>query len=71
MQFEDTEINLWFERDRAWVELREISTQKTLVEFWDGDVGEAVADGFLSPKDWHGSAWDYYVLMGGTQPRSP
>lgn len=65
MGISETEIHVWFERDRAFVELREISTKKSLVEFWDGAVGQAVEDGFLDPKDWHGSAFAYYNLAGG------
>jgi hypothetical protein len=53
---ENTELHTWFERDRAHVELRAIESQETIVEWWDQDVQEAIEDGFLNPKDYHGSA---------------
>lgn len=43
----DTELNTWFERDRAHVELRNRNTDKTIVEWWDEAVSEAQEDGFL------------------------
>ena len=57
---EETEIYTWFERDRAHVELRDMRDKKTLVEWWNEAVKEAVEDGFLSPKDWHGTAYTYW-----------
>lgn len=54
-----TEIHVWFERDRSHVELRDIGTDTTLVEWWDADVSEAIEDGFLVPGDFHQSAIDY------------
>jgi hypothetical protein len=50
---------VWFERDRAHVELRDIATDKTLIEWWDTAVSEAIEDGFLVPGNFHQSAIDY------------
>ena len=61
---EDTEIHTWFERDRASVELRYIDSQETIVEWWDEAVSEAIEDGFLDPRNYHQSAWDYAVYIG-------
>jgi hypothetical protein len=54
-----TELHTWFERDRAHVELRDTNTDKTIVEWWDDAVSEAIEDGFLSVRDYHQSAYDY------------
>ena len=62
--FEDTEIHTWFERDRQHVELVYIDTQDTIVQWWDGDVTEAIEDGFLDPRNYHQSAWDYALWIG-------
>lgn len=61
---DDTVLNTWFERDRAHVELRNAHTYETILEFWDEAVAEAVEDGFLDPRDWHGSIYDYAVHLG-------
>ena len=63
---EDTglELHTWFERDRAHVELRYVRTGKTLIEWWDEDLAEAVEDGFLDPRDWFGSAVEYAKDIG-------
>lgn len=59
-----TEIHTWFERDRQHVELRDVLTEKTIVEWWDKEVTEAIRDGFLDPKDFHGSAFYYADSLG-------
>jgi hypothetical protein len=51
----NTTIHTWFERDRSHVELRD-EGENTLAEWWDEAVREAVEEGFLNPRDWHGSA---------------
>lgn len=61
---EATELHTWFERDRAHVELRESSSGNTIIEWWDEEVSEAIEDGFLSPKDLHGSAYEYAFSRG-------
>jgi len=58
-----TEIETWFERDRAHVELR-WKDGETIIEWWDKDVAQAVDDGFLDPRDWHGSAIEYAQHRG-------
>jgi hypothetical protein len=40
----------------------------TIIEWWDDDVHGAVEDGFLNPRDWHGSAVEYANQMGA-QPQ--
>lgn len=45
------EPNAWFERDRRSLTLTDNVTGDTLVELWDEDVDDAIADGFLTwPK---------------------
>ena len=61
---EDTELNTWFERDRAHVELRYIDSQETIIEWWDEAVQEAITDGFLDPARYHESAWEYALYIG-------
>ncbi|HVB56467.1 MAG TPA: hypothetical protein VNE63_08560 [Candidatus Acidoferrales bacterium] len=61
---EQTELETWFERDRAHVELRNAQTDATILEFWDEDVAELVEDGFLNPRDWHQSMYDYAAYLG-------
>ena len=58
--YEETELLTWFERDRAHVELRDLRNDKTLVEWWDEAVEEAIEDGFLKPRDYHGTAYAYW-----------
>ena len=64
----ETRIDTWFERDRAHVALSlDYGSERTIVEWWDEAVTEAVEDGFLDPKDWHGSAYRYADSMGLVQ----
>lgn len=60
LRINDTEIHTWFERGRAHVELRDKKTRQSLLDFWDDNVHELVEDGFLNPRDWHGSMFAYY-----------
>ena len=62
--FKDTEIHTWFERDNKQVELRNKKTQETILDWNDEGVDEMVEDGFLDPKDWHRSAYEYAETMG-------
>lgn len=64
VRIEETELHTWFERDRAHVELRNTLTDTTIVQWWDGEVSEAIEDGFLSPRDYHQSAFEYAQTMG-------
>jgi len=61
---EETELHTWFERDRAHVEVRLRDSQETLIEWWDEAVNEAIEDGFLNPRDYHGSAFEYARYLG-------
>lgn len=80
ISLDDTIINTRFERDRAHVALWMKDEdggqgQELLVEWWDEAVREAVEDGFLNPRDWHGSAYEYAkesgMLPGAGQASSP
>jgi hypothetical protein len=62
--FERTKIETWFERDRAYVALVDKKTGEYIVEWWDEDVHSLVEDGFLDPRDWHGSAYEYANYLG-------
>jgi hypothetical protein len=64
----DTHIETWFERDRAHVALYESHSQSLIAEWWDEDVAQAVEDGFLNPRDYHRSAYEYArQLAGGSE----
>lgn len=71
LSVEDTYLETWFERDRAHVDLRRKSNDKTIVEWWDGAVHEAVEDGFLDPRDYHASAFEYAEDHGLLRRRTP
>jgi hypothetical protein len=65
---DDTDLETWFERDRAHVELRDRLTGQTVVEWWDNDVQQAIDDGFL-PYRWsdaaaHAAAFEYAKNVG-------
>lgn len=60
----ETELHTWFERDRAHVELRLKATDETIIEWWDESVNEAIEDGFLNPRDYHSSAFEYARYLG-------
>ena len=62
----DTELDTWFERDRSHVDLRHKDTGETIIEWWDDAVSQAVEDGFLDPRNYHGSAFEYAKSMGLT-----
>jgi hypothetical protein len=62
--FERTEIETWFERDRAFVGLVDKKTDKYIMQWWDEDVYDLVEDGFLDPRDWHRSAYEYANYLG-------
>jgi hypothetical protein len=64
---DNTDIRTWFERDRASVVLTTLD-DTSIIEWWDDDVHEAVQDGFLNPRDWHGSAVEYANQMGAQPP---
>ena len=56
---DNTSLQTWFERDRSMVALSDASTGRVVLEVWDEDVHALVEDGFLNPRDWHGSAVEY------------
>jgi hypothetical protein len=64
ISIKETELHTWFERDRAHVELRDRLNGETIIEWWDSAVNEAIEDGFLDPRDYHQSAFDYAVYLG-------
>ena len=59
LDIDETEIDTWFERDRAMVMLLNKKTGEEIIEWWDEDVQQAIEDGFLDPKDYHRSAYEY------------
>lgn len=65
---DDTVLQTWFERDRAHVCLSRKDADgdvgDTIIEWWDEAVAEAVEDGFLNPRDYHGSAYAYAESHG-------
>ena len=64
LRIDETELLTWFERDRAHVELRNKLDDSTIVEWWDENVADAIEDGFLNPRDYHSSAYDYAGVFG-------
>ncbi|MEN6304971.1 MAG: hypothetical protein ABFD96_19725 [Armatimonadia bacterium] len=58
---EEFTLRTWFERDRQHVRLQHTDTQTDVVEWWDGDVTQAVEDGFLDTSDF---------IMGRERPGS-
>lgn len=68
---DNTAVETWFERDRQYVGLypkddegKPDTNKKPIVEWWDEDVTQAIEDGFLDPRDWHGSALEYARHVG-------
>lgn len=63
--FEQTRLETWFERDRANVRLVDESTtpENDLINVWDDEVKELVEDGFLDPRHWHKSAYDWFLSL--------
>jgi hypothetical protein len=66
---QNTTIETWFERDRSHVELRTLDGT-TIIEWWDEAVEDAVMDGFLDSRDWHGSAVEYANYIGAQPARA-
>ena len=62
---ENFKLNTWFERDRQHVEVLDAATERrTIVEWWDEYVTQAVEDGFLDRRDLLGSALEYADSLG-------
>ncbi len=56
----NTTVHQWFERDRAHVEIRDISTDVTIFELWDDAVEQFIEDGFKHQGiSWHAALVDY------------
>lgn len=72
VSIDDTVIDTWFERDRAYVILylkdADGGFGETIAEWWDGAVGEAIEDGFLNSRDYHTSAFEYAAKHGLLDP---
>jgi hypothetical protein len=64
LSIQQTQLNTWFERDRAHVALLDARNDNTIVEWWDEAVSEAIEDGFLSARDYHQSAYEYAANNG-------
>jgi hypothetical protein len=64
VSIDSTDCRTWFERDRQHVNLINKLTDQTIVEWWDESVSEAIEDGFLNPKDYHQSAYEYARHIG-------
>jgi len=56
-------IEMWFERDRAHVELLDADNQ-TIIEWWDEEVQKAIDDGFLYSSNYLESAEEYAKSVG-------
>jgi len=68
---QNTTLDRWFERDRAHVGLAEAASGHPILDVWDGDVAALVEDGFLDPRDLHGSAVWYANHLGlGARPEA-
>jgi hypothetical protein len=65
---QNTKLETWFERDNSLVDLQTLDGQ-TIIEWRDEAVAEAVEDGFLDPRDYHGSAVEYANHVGAQAPR--
>lgn len=59
---DEYEVDTWFERDRGHVCLSK--NGKTIIEWWDDDLRQAIDDGFLNPKNFRGSAIQYAHHLG-------
>ena len=60
----NTTLDCWFERDRAYVGLADKQSGLPILDVWDEEVGELIEDGFLDPRDLHGSAVGYANHLG-------
>jgi hypothetical protein len=61
---DNTQLDTWFERDRALVSLSEHLTGRSILDVRDEAVAELVEDGFLDPRAWHRSAVEYANHLG-------
>jgi hypothetical protein len=70
VDFDDTTLNVWEERDRLHIALVDKKTeQKTFAEWWDDDAREMFEDGFFERgKRLHQSVFDYAKEHGLLTP---
>ena len=75
ISIEDTQLETWFERDRAHVVLLDTRNDTTIVEWRDDEVFQAIEDGFLDgrafilgrltrPSILHESAYEFAANIG-------
>lgn len=62
---QNTVCHTWFERDRAHIGISYKKSGDDIADFWDDQIKELVEDGFLDPKDYHGSAIEYLNTLWG------
>lgn len=56
----NTTCETWFERDRAWICLKDKKTDLEIVNMWDETVFQFVDDGYKSWRQtWHEALIDY------------
>lgn len=64
---ENFKLTTWFERDRQHVEVVDAAIERrTIIEWWDEDVTQAIEDGFLNHRAFLGSAlpWSTRIRWG-------
>jgi len=75
LKIQQTQLNTWFERDRAHVALLDARNDTTIVEWWDDEVVQALEDGFLDnrafilgrltrPRILHESVYEFAANIG-------
>lgn len=58
----DAEVNIWEERDRLHIEVRNVKNDQTIVEWWDDDARQMIEDGFFTAGGrLRGSVLDYCI----------
>jgi len=70
---ENAEVQVWEERDRLHIEIRNRRTGKTIMEWWDDDARQMFEDGFFDSRRLKRSVIEYaqYVgLLAKGNPRS-
>ena len=60
----NTTLTRWSERGRCYVGLADKASGHTIFDIWDNEVAELIEDGFLDPRDLHGSAVGYANYLG-------
>lgn len=63
IDYSDTYVDTWFERDRASVILYK-NDGREIMEIWDESVYDLVEDGYLDPRNFHRSAFEYAQTLG-------